>query len=542
MAYILKNTPSMVETPNNRFVVGGSSNPTYVPTNLDPTNLHPNITTQQGGIVDAIRDKADQVAQEVRDKIDEFERADTNNPYTDQNGTQTDSSSLTDTSQTIDSLNNYIDNLGGQLSNWKQFYDLMNRIYYQTGTEDFVSGDSARLAITEKIADMVYNFTSTLYSNAFQSQMWYEQQEYNSPIQQLHRLADAGLLGMSSQISTGNAQSAANSSALSPAESSDAAAIQQQAKQARMDRIMQGIGLSLQFASLGMQGFQAATDFGVKAAQKELISTQSANLKAMQIPQILNLLASAHKTESEVGVAAQMAQFKGQEVANAVKNTENTLYMWQQDYNQRQSQFQSTLQQEKDIAFNQLATQERMNSANNATSVKIAQMNNDKAEELANNFEWVEDGYFMYTGENQTDGRWVSSEEVTDMMEKTANGDFSVGSKTLGMDLGLSGSLKGTDVLKQLRSTDFGQSIKVGNTTFRRQSRTVRMTLNEALKRQKAAANADKHNLGDFPSLHTNTAANKVFLHNQSNLQNQSAKVAGYRATASVMSPPEGPR
>ena len=235
MAYILKNTPQMVETPNNRFVVGGSSNPTYVPTNLDPTNLHPNITTQQGGIADQIRDKADQI---LKDKIEDLERVtdDTSNPYTDQNGTQTDSSSLSDTSQTIDDLNNYIDNLGGSLSNWKEFYDLMQRIYIQTGANDFVSGDSARLAITQKIADMVYNFTSTLYSNAFQSQMWYEQQEYNSPIQQLHRLADAGLLGMSSQISTGNAQSAANSSALSPAEVSDAAAIQQQAKQARMDR------------------------------------------------------------------------------------------------------------------------------------------------------------------------------------------------------------------------------------------------------------------------------------------------------------------
>ena len=261
----------------------------------------------------------------------------------------------------------------------------------------------------------------------------------------------------------------------------------------------------------------------------------------MEIPQILNLLASAHKTESEVGVLQQMAEYKGQEVANAIKNTENTLTIANKQLDQQQSQFEASQQQEKDLKVKELEVQERMNRNTNATQLAVADNQLAKAEELANNVEWVEDGYFMYTGENQVDGRWVSSDEVTDMMEKTANGNFSVGSKTLGMDLGLGGTLKGTDVLKQLRSTDFGESVKVGNVTFRRQQRTVRMTLSEATKRQKAAAEADKHNLGPFPSQHTNHAANKVFLHNQKTLQSTSAKVAGYKMTASVLKG-EGPR
>lgn len=304
-------------------------------------------TNDAGSIVGVIRDKADK---ELQDKLDQLDDLNPDNPYTDSSsdGSQTDSSSLLDTASTIDNLNEFLNNLGGELSSWKNFYDLMQTIYTATGADDFVKGD-ARLAITEKIADMVYNFTATLYSNAFQSQMWYEQQEYNSPLQQLHRLADAGLFSSFSQISSGNAQSAANSSPVSEVDQSGAADIQAQQKQARMDRILSGLGLSLELASLGVQGFQAATDAGVKSSQALLNTTQASNIAQMTPHEVRNAALQAYvqqgqlrllesqKALNEANIPLVAAQeystyqhvnFAREQLDQAWQNMSNTLYMF----------------------------------------------------------------------------------------------------------------------------------------------------------------------------------------------------------------------
>lgn len=305
-------------------------------------------TNDSGSIVGVIRDKADK---QLQDKIDQLDDLDPDNPYTDasSDGSQTDSSSLTDTASTIDNLHEFLNNLGGELSSWKNFYDLMQTIYTATGADDFVKGD-ARLAITEKIADMVYNFTATLYSNAFQSQMWYEQQEYNSPLQQLHRLADAGLFSSFSQISSGNAQSAANTSPVSEVDQSGAAAIQAQQKQARMDRIMSGLGLSLELASLGVQGFQAATELGVKQSQALLNTAQASNIAQMTPHEVRNAAINAYVQQGQLRLfesqkrlneanipllsaqeysTYQMVNFSREQLSQAWQNMANTLYMFQ---------------------------------------------------------------------------------------------------------------------------------------------------------------------------------------------------------------------
>lgn len=305
-------------------------------------------TNDAGSIVGVIRDKADK---QLQDKLDQLDDLNPENPYTDgsSDGSQTDSSSLVDTASTIDNLNEFLDNLGGELSSWKNFYDLMQTIYTATGAEDFVKGD-ARLAISEKIADMVYNFTATLYSNAFQSQMWYEQQEYNSPLQQLHRLADAGLFSSFSQISSGNAQSAANTSPVSEVDQSGAAAIQAQQKQARMDRIMSGLGLSLELASLGVQGFQAATELGVKQSQALLNTAQASNIVQMTPYEVRNAAINAYVQQGQLRLLEsqkrlneaniplmsaqeystyQMVNFSREQLNQAWQNMSNTLYMFQ---------------------------------------------------------------------------------------------------------------------------------------------------------------------------------------------------------------------
>lgn len=293
MAYKSSFIPAILETPDNRFVIGGPSDNRQPLIDGSRSIVDGDITTVRSGGSTGDRGGRDgvDVVSDTQSGADRGGRTDvdtTDNPYDGVNGSQTDSSSIESPVSTIDSLNQYLSDLGGQLSNWKQFYDLMNVIFRATGADDFVQGSEARLAITEKIADMVYNFTSTLYSNAFQSQMWYEQQAYNSPLQQLHRLSDAGLLGMWSQIGTGVASEAANSSPISNVGESDAAQIQAQQKQARMERIMNGLGLSLELASLGVSGFQAATDYGVKSSQALLNITQASNISQMTPYEVRN--------------------------------------------------------------------------------------------------------------------------------------------------------------------------------------------------------------------------------------------------------------
>lgn len=213
-----------------------------------------------------------------------------NNPYTDQNGSPTVSSDVSNIETTIDKLNDYLNKLGSNLSSWKEFYDLMQVVYNATGAEDFVKGSDARLAITEKIADMVYNFTLTLYNNAYASQMWYEQQEYNSPSQQLKRLCDAGLAGMFSTIGSGYAQNAATSYESQPTQESDAAKIMQQAKQNRIQNVLSGIGMGVQLASLGVTAAQAPSIIGMHKAESFLNKAQSYGINTLTPLQARNLM------------------------------------------------------------------------------------------------------------------------------------------------------------------------------------------------------------------------------------------------------------
>lgn len=308
--------PGIVETPDNPFVIGGPNvnrpplidgGRSIVDGDITPVRPGGNTGSRDGRDSDGVSTPVVPDGRGGRTDVDP-----TDNPYGEENGTgpQTDSSSIDNPQNTIDSLNQYLKDLGGQLSSWKEFYDLMNTIFRATGADDFVNGAEARLAITEKIADMVYNFTATLYSNTFQSQMWYEQQAYNSPLQQLHRLADAGLLGMWNNIGTGIAESAANSSPLSNAPTSDAAQIQAQQKQARMERIMNGIGFGLELASLGVTGFQAATDLGVKQSQALLQITQASSLSQLTPHQVRNSALDCYVKQGQLSLMSAEQQLK----------------------------------------------------------------------------------------------------------------------------------------------------------------------------------------------------------------------------------------
>lgn len=68
-----------------------------------------------------------------------------------------------------------------------------------------------QLSLSEKVADLSYSFIQSQYQMALSYQSWYLQQEYNSPLQQVNRLTEAGLSSsfVFGGLSSGNAQSSA---------------------------------------------------------------------------------------------------------------------------------------------------------------------------------------------------------------------------------------------------------------------------------------------------------------------------------------------
>lgn len=73
--------------------------------------------------------------------------------------------------------------------------------------------DAATLELSEKICDQLFSFINTQFNAVMSYQSWYLQQEYNSPINQVDRLAKAGLSSafvVGSSLGSGNAQSAAS--------------------------------------------------------------------------------------------------------------------------------------------------------------------------------------------------------------------------------------------------------------------------------------------------------------------------------------------
>lgn len=98
--------------------------------------------------------------------------------------------------------------------------------------------DGATLQLAEKITDVMYSFINAQFNSAMAYQSWYLQQEYNSPVNQINRLAAAGLhsafaLG---NVSAGNASSPAGvgSGGMSQPQNSGAGQVEQQAQASRL--------------------------------------------------------------------------------------------------------------------------------------------------------------------------------------------------------------------------------------------------------------------------------------------------------------------
>ena len=107
--------------------------------------------------------------------------------------------------------------------------------------------DGATLQLAEKITDVMYSFINAQFNSAMAYQSWYLQQEYNSPVNQINRLAAAGLhsafaLG---NVGAGNASSAASvgSGGMQQPQNSGAGQVEQQAQASRLGFISSIAGL-----------------------------------------------------------------------------------------------------------------------------------------------------------------------------------------------------------------------------------------------------------------------------------------------------------
>lgn len=108
------------------------------------------------------------------------------------------------------------------------------RKYFNGEARPFLD-KSAMITLAEKMADIYNHFIDAEFSAALSYQSWYLQQEYNSPINQINRLAEAGLSSafVVGNLNAGNAQSAAGMPQLDQVQASGAGQVQQQADAAR---------------------------------------------------------------------------------------------------------------------------------------------------------------------------------------------------------------------------------------------------------------------------------------------------------------------
>ena len=99
----------------------------------------------------------------------------------------------------------------------------------------------ALLALAEKASDISYAYISKQFESALAYQSWYLQQEYNSPLNQLNRLTEAGLSSafVTGGYNSGNASNAAQvGGAISMPGASGAGQIQQQKSMADQQQML----------------------------------------------------------------------------------------------------------------------------------------------------------------------------------------------------------------------------------------------------------------------------------------------------------------
>ena len=170
--------------------------------------------------------------------------------------------------------------------------------------------DGATLELAEKITDNLFSFINAQFSSALSYQSWYLQQEYNSPVNQIARLAEAGLSSafvVGGGMSSGNASQPASMPNIQAPGSSNAGQAEVQAQANEQQFLSSMLGNAISFASMGFGAFKTLVE---ATAIKKLTPLQMASAGT----DILNNAASYERLLSENDQIKQSLEIQSQQL------------------------------------------------------------------------------------------------------------------------------------------------------------------------------------------------------------------------------------
>lgn len=232
------------------------------------------------------------------------------------------------------------------LYNYRATLELMYDAINKSRTLGGLS-DEASIQLAEKVADQMFSYINAQFQSALSYQSWYLQQEYNSPVNQITRLAQAGLNSsfVFGGLSSGNAQSSAQVPQIAQPANSNAGQVEAQAQANKQNFISSMIANGLSLASLGVTGYKTLLEAD---AIKKLTPLQIAN----EGLQVLNNAATYERliTENEErkqGMTVQAQQLELQKSQALVDSSKSDVDITKADLDQfwdkHKLQFQDTV-------------------------------------------------------------------------------------------------------------------------------------------------------------------------------------------------------
>lgn len=224
--------------------------------------------------------------------------------------------------------------------------------------------DGATLELAEKITDNLFSFINAQFSSALSYQSWYLQQEYNSPVNQISRLAQAGLSSafvLGGGMSSGNASQPASMPQIQQPSPSNAgqAEVQAQANEQQFISSMIGNGISL--ASMGFGAFKT---FVEATAIKRLTPLQMASAGT----EILNNAASYERLLSENDQIKQSMQIQSQQLE--IQKSQSALDSASNDVSTSKGALDTFFEQHR-VAFQETAFSTTVKDKTGATVRKV---------------------------------------------------------------------------------------------------------------------------------------------------------------------------
>lgn len=294
----------------------------------------------------------------------------------------------------LNSLMSYIKNLltpsgflnGSYNTSALDYLNTLNAMFYSLDAFDFIPylDKATMISLAEKITDVAQSYVNSQYQSALAYQSWYLQQEYNSPINQVNRLAAAGLSSAFAigNLNSGNASSPAGVPNVEQVQSSNAGQVQAQedAKRSGLFGEIFGAIASMVPAVGGAAAalVQASCTKMMTPIQISKMGADIANSAANQ--EMLRATADAAKVNSALNIFTQQRQYSAQLLQNAGQEVDTSKLAYDTAFNN--SEF--TVEQEE--------LQWETHVTTKSGESKTVTLSNDQIEKAISNRGVLEDG------------------------------------------------------------------------------------------------------------------------------------------------------